>query len=345
MIVNNKVLTKEDFIAYIRKYINDFKSLTEETNDAVETILLIDDKISLTNFVSHYIKPIFKSPGPVSVQYWKSRGWEDCTSIVKRVQEERSPRSIYYWIKRGKSEEEARIEVSNYQRAIGKIGQEKYKDNKNVYNVYDVNNYISKGFTLQEAEEKILKKRLLDKIVQTREYQLLNGKSAEQIDETNRKKVRYNTNNGMYMRSPALTAGSAIAGIYKSKYYFRSTLEFYFILKYENKNIIQCDIPMQISKFIMPLSDGKTYTPDFIIDDILYEIKNSCFLKSEKVTFIRSEMQKINKEIKFITEYDLSEFNITHMEREYNLGNIEFANDKKYLKYLKQKGAFYEKNI
>lgn len=221
------------------------------------------ETISETDFIRYKLKPLFKSSGPHTTFYWISRGWDNPEEKVSEEQKRRSPRCVEFWIERKYSEEEATEKVRELQSKYAKRGLEKNKDRMWVYNSYSVDVYEKKGISRDEAEQKILSRKLKDRIVQTNEFRLLNGWTEEQINELGKKKANKGAKNGMHGRTPSLSAGVAISGIYKDRYYFRSTFEFLFIKHLEDQGVsfTQCDIPLEKSEHSIDLKDG-TYTPD-----------------------------------------------------------------------------------
>ena len=108
--------------------------------------------------------------------------------------------------------------------------------------------------------------------------------------------------------------------------------------------MIQCDIPLTKSKYSLNDEFNIKYTPDFIIGDNVYEIKNSYFLKKIDFSNIEDCYNKRGYKFNILTDHDFDDMCITILENEYIKGFVEFASDKKYKKYIKKLEDYYHEN-
>lgn len=99
-------------------------------------------------------------------------------------------------------------------------------------------------------------------------------------------------NNPMYGKPFPTGSGNGWSGWYKN-FYFRSLMELSFIINFIEKNNLSFENGEQIKYQIKYQVDGinKTYYSDFIIDNVMYEIKPKKLWES-KLVKIKSEYAK-----------------------------------------------------
>jgi hypothetical protein len=104
-------------------------------------------------------------------------------------------------------------------------------------------------------------------------------------------------NNPMFGVSPSKHSGGGWCGTFESVF-FRSLCELYFLVKFKrdnpDKSIMNAETKKYFVKYVID-DMIKTYRPDFVCDNVVYEIKSSRF-DDERVTMI-----KANAAIKYFT--------------------------------------------
>ena len=126
----------------------------------------------------------------------------------------------------------------------------------------------------------------------------------EKVKELKKKQSQNSAgiNNPMYGVSPSKNTGYGWAGHFDSMF-FRSLSELYFLVTFKinnpNKNIKNAEEKQYSVKYIFDGTE-RTYKPDFICDNIVYEIKSSRF-NDEIITQIKKDAA-----IKHFSKYNLS---------------------------------------
>lgn len=154
----------------------------------------------------------------------------------------------------------------------------------------------------------------------------------------------------MYGKSPPLGSGIGISGwiLYNSdKYFFRSSLELRVFLY-----LIENNINFKLSRHHIPYvgADGnnKTYNPDIVIGNVIYEIKPSTMLKLRAVRMKqKAAEQYCNKfalKYQFITEntFDLNIITFDKIDSMINEGFIVLTENKLKDNYKRLIKAFNE---
>jgi hypothetical protein len=149
--------------------------------------------------------------------------------------------------------------------------------------------------------------------------------------------------NPMYGRTPSKKAGIGVKGwvyIDGNKLFFRSSLELKVYLYLENNKISF----LQSSHRISYSNNGieKTYCPDIVIGDTIYEIKPDALTKTElvikKFTALKNYCKKYNLNCDFITENTFSLEKLTQEEIDLLIDNkkliIDEKNYNKLMRYL-----------
>jgi hypothetical protein len=102
-----------------------------------------------------------KNSSVVSIDYWKSMGWDDVSDIKRRIlyqQRRNSKRCAEYYISRGYSEDDAIKMVSGYQKKFTEIKNQKYsREELSQMSVWSVAYWIGLGFS-EEESKKIIRK-------------------------------------------------------------------------------------------------------------------------------------------------------------------------------------------
>lgn len=154
-------------------------------------------------------------------------------------------------------------------------------------------------------------------------------------------------NNPMYGKSPSLLSGIGISGWIlhnNEKYFFRSSLEMRVFLYLIEKNI-----DFKLSKHRISYVDNnvnKTYNPDIVIDNIIYEIKplQRIKLKSVKTKQKAAERycNKFALKYQFITEntFNLSNITFDKVDSMIDSGVIILTNNKTKDNYKRLMEAF-----
>jgi len=101
--------------------------------------------------------------------------------------------------------------------------------------------------------------------------------------------------------------GRSIKGWYKGLF-FRSTYELAFVIDFETKHK---KLPHSAeNKIVIPLNNGRTYTPDYFYENVIYEIKPKRLLITlsvqDKTTAANIFCREHNQVYMVITESDLS---------------------------------------
>lgn len=274
-----KVFIKEN----INKAFNDKKLLrlcTNVLNDVLKTHYNCKSSSSKQLTSGYYIE----------IGYSK----KEAESIVIQIQRKRSKRCVEYWLDKGFSKEEAKHRIIELQRGYAKKSAERLS----------LDYWLKLGLSYEAA---ILKQKDYKlKIASSSEEHLKKINNLSDNEIVNIKQTRYNTRdpeicanrlnlsiekaktivqnrierstcigskNGMYGRPSPLKTGAAYSGYYKD-FYFRSFSEYCFIKLHENENIHSAEQCCKVN-----WRDGRTYRPDFIIDDTIYEIKSDYMLE------------------------------------------------------------------
>lgn len=240
---------------------------------------------------------------------------EEAKIIVSNIQKSRSNRCVEYWINKGFTNEEALIKVNQVQKQYAEKSAEKLS----------LDYWLKCGLSYDEA---IIKQREYNlKIASSSKEHLkqINHKSDEEIEQI--RKIRYNTRdpqicalrhnisiddakaivkdriarstccgtkNGMYGHKSPLRSGAAYSGYYKD-FYFRSFSEYCFIKLHESEDIHSAE-----DKFKVVWKEGKTYRPDFIIGDTIYEIKCDYMLDNDETKLKLKALKEMYPEYKII---------------------------------------------
>ena len=336
-------LTFDKVVKLVYAYINDIHTLTDQAATELQHIVNIDIELTQTQLLQQYIKPVFKSTGPTSISYWVTRGWPNPAEKVQQEQRRRSKRCVEYWVERGYSVTDAEQQVSlhqaeNFRKLTEKAGTK-------IFNSYSVQKYIDKGCTRVEAQAIVDARKLQTKIVQSREYLKSNkGYTDAEVDTMFKSRANKGRRNGMFNKSPALTAGASISGTFNGLY-FRSTLELFFLKFNEHNQIICCDVPLTENAQHRIIIDDENYLPDYLIDGVVYEVKNSYAARQQQDKYTKVAQHYKNNEIvfKLVTECDIPNL-LEECWHDYQAGKIQFANSKKLDKFIKQVNILHEKN-
>jgi hypothetical protein len=136
----------------------------------------------------------------ISIDYWKSLGWEDTSEIkviISKIQQERSPRNISYYTKRGYSEAEARDKVAKLQGEYSMRGYaNRTKDEIRRRSVWSVQHWLDKGYSEEEAVAEMRKRNGA-----CRECYSSDAEYGKKMDLLSQKaKERYNRNPEKFWR-------------------------------------------------------------------------------------------------------------------------------------------------
>ena len=137
--VNNKDFTDALFEAYGDEYLG-----RVETRKAVMAVLNPSGKAKSSK---------------LKKEYWINRGWdmEYASNAISRLQRERSPSSLVYWVSRGVSETEAKQRISEFQSNNGKKFWEVAKSNgtHGRQSQFNKDFWMARGYTVEAACERI----------------------------------------------------------------------------------------------------------------------------------------------------------------------------------------------
>lgn len=161
------------------------------------------------------------------------------------------------------------------------------------------------------------------------------------------KKSNFGKNNPMYGKSPSLLSGIGISGAIlndKNKYYFRSSLELKVFLY-----LIDNNIKFKISKHRIHYTDiyghNRTYNPDIIIGNTLYEIKPQKMIKLKAVEIKKNAAveycNRFSLKYEFITEntFDLKYITFDKINKMIRMGVIKLNKNKIKNNYERLRGA------
>ena len=91
--------------------------------------------------------------------------------------------------------------------------------------------------------------------------------------------------------------------------------------------------PFEKSEYSITIKDG-TYTPDFIVDRVIIDVKNSYHAMKMDFSEHREKYEKMGYKFKLVTERNIPG-TIKTLEGEFIKGNVKFASHAKQRKFKK----------
>ena len=264
----------------------------------------------LTDVLKTYYNCKRSSGKLLNIGYYIECGHSEAKAheFVAQIQRRRCPRCIEYWLDKGCSYEAACEEVSRVQ---------KRNANKSVERL-SIEYWLASGLSYDEAVKKQDEYKTKIASSSKRHLKQINHLSDDEISQIVQKRYntrdpklhasRHNTSleeaetvikdriarstcvgkrNGMYNHPSPLRTGAAYSGYYKN-FYFRSFSEYCFIKLHEHEAIQSAEMCCAVKWN----NDNKTYRPDFIIGDTIYEIKADYMIEDKETVDKIEALQK-----------------------------------------------------
>ena len=143
--------------------------------------------------------------------------------------------------------------------------------------------------------------------------------------------------------------GRFLKGFFRKKWFFASSYELSFLYQNEDKNVIYCTEKIP---YLNANNEWHIYTPDFQINDTLFEIKGDVktYFETKKMEYAMQYCERRNKKFKIITQDDLDITFLTPEEllifepRDLIITSVPYAwNTDKIESFLWDKNSFVKK--
>lgn len=304
----DECLSDHDILKILRYY---DRHINFNNTNFLNKFLLCERNYPKLRDLYHFFKDIIncKSCSTVSNEFWKCRGWHDneIKEMVSKDQRKRSKRCVEYWISKGFSIDDAKSKVSDYQRRNCKITNQKrqksyyiglgYSDEEAEQIANSINDrlsafrkqfWIDRGYSDKDAERKI--KSISGNNSKEFLKQKFGSKYMERYNEIcdHKRSASLGCNNPMFGKPAPNGSGFGISGTYKG-IYFRSIPEYIFLRDHLNRglDIISNDVLATTfsDKVRIKYKFGeklRSYSPDFICQKTIIEIKNSYSIKTSE---------------------------------------------------------------
>ncbi len=277
--------TIKDIEEYIKSYDKYFLKLLYDFSNYLNDKINSNLSISRNDFI-YLIRKLYKEKlgrsicSTRSIQFYTIRGWtiNDAKNEISIIQKRGSIFSVQHWLHKGFYVEEAKEKVRSIQSSNSKKCLEKYtKEELRSFSYRCPEYWMRKGYTEKES------KKIISKNSDTGSLKYFinkhgNIKGNELYKERCKKVANFGPDNAQYGQPAPKGSGNGISGYYKN-YYFRSLLEYSFMKMLENNKLLfKCnDVNKKEypEKVIIRLPSGRSYTPDFIIENSLVEVKSN----------------------------------------------------------------------
>lgn len=277
---------------------------------------------TLYDNMSSYMRILRNNKGSskISVDFWKSMGWNDLDDIKQKIsieQRKRSKRCKEYYIEHGYTEIEAIQMVAEYQSVNGKTANTKYtKEELKKQSVWSIAHWIELGYTEEAARNKIRQYNGSCKECYSDENEFFAHK--KKISE--QKKDLYKSNPEKFWRDrPSYSSKEETDFFNNISKELHDIQYLHFGINVQNteleslyeKSYIICDSYIKCDDKIIILEYDGTYWHnkeyDELRDNVILELRNDIigiirindnFVKSNSLSIIKKEIEYAIEEIK-----------------------------------------------